>query len=91
MYIIPLVMTALTLLAIWLLIGLVTAVIVFLTSQVSLTGDMDVLGLLIALGPVGGLLIVDAEVRRLRSLRRLQKQVNQDLRKAYAEVQRNSK
>lgn len=84
-------MTALTLLAIWLLIGLVTAVIVFLTSQVSLTGDMDVLGLLIALGPVGGLLIVDAEVRRLRSLRRLQKQVNQDLRKAYAEVQRNSK
>ena len=76
-------MTALTLLAIWLLVGLFTAIVVLLTAEPKLPDDAaGVLGLLIVLGPVGSFLIVESAFRRWRVLRRERKLENQELRKA---------
>jgi hypothetical protein len=60
----------LTILAIWLLVGLLTALIISITSDEEVESIAGLLGLVVILGPIGGLAIAQDAFRRYRNRRR---------------------
>jgi len=63
-------MTAFCILAIWLIVGVLTALIVSVTSDEPLETVAGLLGLIVLLGPVGGMIIAADTFRRWRNRRR---------------------